>query len=158
MGATDNLMATHRHLRVAFLPFVQVIVKAAKPGAYARHPMTLGQHLKRRRIELGLHQKDAARHLELDECTIGNWERDRTYPAVRFLPRLIRYLGYSPFPVPRTTWERLRAKREALGLSRRRLAALLEIDDGTLQRYEHGVWRPGPRNRAIIDRFLDDCL
>jgi transcriptional regulator with XRE-family HTH domain len=105
-------------------------------------------------MELGLHQKDVAARLGLDECTIGNWERDRTHPAVRYLPRLIQYLGYRPFPEPRTMGERLRAKREALGLSRKRLAAHLRIDDGTLHRYESGAWHPGPRNRATIESFL----
>ena len=105
---------------------------------------------------MGLLQKEVAERLGLDDCTIGNWEKDRTYPAVRFLPRLIHYLGYSPFPHPKAIGERLRSKREAMGLSRKRLAALLGIDDGTLQRYEDGLWRPGPRNRAILERFLDD--
>jgi transcriptional regulator with XRE-family HTH domain len=141
-------------LRVAFLPFAQVIVKAAKPSSCPKHPTTLGQHLKKRRIELGLLQKEVAEQLGLDECTIGNWEKDRTYPAVRYLPRLIAYLGYDPFPKPQSIGDRLRAKRGSLGLSRKRLAALIGIDDGTLQRYEGGLWRPGPRNQAILESFL----
>jgi len=145
-------------LRVAFLPFVQVIVKAQKPSLYPRHPTTLGQHLKKRRIELGLLQKEVAGRLGLDECTIGNWEKDRTYPAVRYLPRLIRYLGYDPFPKPQSFGDRLRAKRQHLGLSRKRLAVLILIDDGTLQRYEQGVWQPGSRNRAILERFLTSLM
>lgn len=150
------LAMLHAHLRVAFLPFVQVIVKARKPSAVPRHPSTLGQHLKKRRIELGLLQKEVADRLGLDQSTVGNWEKDRTYPAVRFLPRLIEYLGYDPLPKPKTIGERLRFKREAMGLSRKRLAVLLGIDDGTLQRYELGVWRAGPRNREILQRFLSE--
>ncbi len=144
----------HDHLRVAFLPFAQVIVKTEKPSACPRPPRTLGQHLKRRRISLGLGQKAVAERLGLDECTVGNGEKDRTYPAVRFLPRIIDYLGYTPFPEPKTMGERLRSRREAMGLSRKALAARLGIDTGTLQRYEQGRWRPGPRNRAILELFL----
>jgi len=101
-----------------------------------------------------LFQKEVAARLGLDECTISNWENDRTYPAVRYLPRRIEYLGYAPFPKPQSFGDRLRAKRQHLGLSRKRLAARLGIDDGTLQRYENGVWQPGLRNRGILERFL----
>lgn len=118
------------------------------------HPLAPGEHLRKRRIELGLLQKEAAERLGLDECTLANWEKGRTYPAVRFLTRLIDYLGYRPFPDPKTIGERLRSKREALGLSRKRLAAQLGIDDGTLQRYENGTWHPGSRSRDILERFL----
>ena len=95
-----------------------------------------------------------AGRLGLDECTIGNWEKDRTYPAVRYLPRLIQHLGYDPLPKPQSFGDRLRAKRQGLGLSRKRLALRLGIDDGTIQRYENGVWQPGLRNRGILERFL----
>ena len=111
------------HLRVAFLPFVQVIVKARKPGTYPEHPTSLGGHLKKRRTLLGLNQKQVAEQLGLDACTIGNWEKDRTYPAVRFFPSIIRFLGYDPFPEAQTLADRLRAKRRALGLSYKRLAS-----------------------------------
>ena len=106
-------------------------------------------------MELELLQKEVAEWLGLDECTIGNWEKDRTYPAVWYVPRLIEYLGYDPFSKPQTLGDRLRAKRRALGLPRKRLAALIGIDDGTIQRYERGVWRPGPRNREILEHFLE---
>ncbi len=138
------------------LPFVQVIVKAQKPSPCPNHPTTLGQHLKKRRMELGLLQNEVAERLGLDECTIGNWEKDRTYPAVRYHPRIIGYLGYEPFPKAQSFGDRLRAKRQVLGLSQKRLAALIGIDDGTIRRYEQGIWRPGPRNHAILEKFLDE--
>lgn len=99
-------------------------------------------------------QKDVAERLNLDESTIGNWEKDRTYPAVRYMPRLIQFLGCSPLAEEPTLGEWLWAMRQALGLSRKRLAARLGIDDGTIQRHEQGIWRPGPRNRTILKRFI----
>ncbi len=144
------------HLRVAFLPFVQVIVKTRKPSACPEHPATLGQHLKRRRIQLGLHQKQVAERLGLDECTIANWEKDRTCPAVRYLPRLIGYLEYNPLPKPQTIGEQLRAKRQALGLSCKRLARMIGVDGGMLQQYEHGNRKVSPRHRRIVEQFLAD--
>jgi transcriptional regulator with XRE-family HTH domain len=103
---------------------------------------------------MGLLQKEVAAQLGLDDCTVANWEKDRTYPAVRFLPRLIRYLGYDPFPKPHSLGERLRAMRQCLGLSRKLLAGKIGIDDGTLAQYENGTWKPGARNEAILERFL----
>jgi transcriptional regulator with XRE-family HTH domain len=109
-------------------------------------------------MKLGLFQKEVAERLGLDECTIGNWEKDRTYPAVRFLPRLIHYLGYSPFPNGPTLAEHLRAKREALGLSRKRLASLIGVDEEALARIEWGIGTPTPRLQALVETFIAQAL
>jgi transcriptional regulator with XRE-family HTH domain len=61
--------------------------------------MTLGEHLRKRRMDLGITQKEAARRLEVDQWTVINWERGRTRPARRALPRIARFLGSDP-PVP----------------------------------------------------------
>jgi DNA-binding XRE family transcriptional regulator len=43
---------------------------------YPRAPRTLGEHLKKRRCELGLRQKDAAQLLGVNEFTYLGWEKD----------------------------------------------------------------------------------
>ena len=114
----------------------------------------MGEHLKKRRHELGLRQKDAAANLKVDAWTFLNWENEKTEPAVPYYPRIVRFLGYDPFPVARTLGEQIRRRRAELGLSLNWLAARLGVDEGTLARWEKGIWRPmGPR-RELVERFL----
>ncbi len=50
----------HGHPRVAFLPLVRIHLKCRKPKDYADEPQTLGEHVKKRRLLLGLTQKQSA--------------------------------------------------------------------------------------------------
>ena len=57
---------------------------------------TPGDHLRNRRLDLGLRPKEVARALGVDEMTVNTWERHRTRPAGRFVLRIIQFLGYIP--------------------------------------------------------------
>ncbi len=61
-------------------------------------PVSLGDHLKKRRMDLGITQKEAAHRIGAGQFTVINWEKGRTEPAVRFLPAIMPFLGYDPFP------------------------------------------------------------
>lgn len=56
----------------------------------------MGDRLKKRRYELGLRQKDLAASLKVNDRTICNWENDQTVPAVRYLSRIVEFLGSAP--------------------------------------------------------------
>jgi transcriptional regulator with XRE-family HTH domain len=63
-------------------------------------------------------------------------------------------LGYYPFPPPETLGERLLACRRHLGLSRKRLARNLGIDEMRLARWERGTSSPEERHEERIGRIL----
>lgn len=71
-----------------------------RPG-YPEEPKTIGEHLKRRRLDRGLRQKDVARELGVDFKIYENWEQEKYEPEDRFFPAIIRFLGYDPSPAPR---------------------------------------------------------
>ncbi|MBE7487024.1 helix-turn-helix transcriptional regulator [bacterium] len=48
-------------------------------------------------MDLGLSQVEAAKRLRVNEGTVVKWERGYLKPAPRHIPRLIAFLGYSPF-------------------------------------------------------------
>jgi len=83
--------------RVA-LPFCHIQLTARKPlpPAYPRELRTLGDHLRKRRLDLGLLQRDVAEQLHVHQMTITNWETGRTSPQLRFVPRILSFLGYNP--------------------------------------------------------------
>ena len=121
---------------------------------YPHEPRTLGEHLKKRRHELELRQKDVAARLWVNEWTIVNWEKDKTQPSVRYLPRIIDFLGYDPYPAPQSLADELVAQRRRLGLSRKRLARKLTIDEGTLTRWENEQSCPTGKWLLIVEQFL----
>ena len=67
---------------------------------------------------------------------------------------IIEFLGYDPFPEPRTAGERLAAKRRRLGLSRKRLAKKLSMDEMTLARIENGEYEPSRCWPATLMEFV----
>jgi len=122
---------------------------------------TLGEHLRKRRLDLGLLQKEVAQRLGVHKDTICNWETNRTSPPLRYLPRIIQFLGHVPhYITPETFGERILAVRRLLGLSQRELARRLGVDPGTLGRWERGKGRPskrlGERLVAFLSRHLVD--
>lgn len=45
-------------------------------------------------------------------------------PTIRYMPAIIAFLGYNPYPAPQTLPEKLLAARRRLGLTRRQMAEL----------------------------------
>ena len=80
------------------LPFCHYQLTGRKPSPlpYPALLTTLGDHLRKRRLDLGLLQKDLAEKLRVDEMTICNWETNRTSPQLHLIPKVIAFLGYDP--------------------------------------------------------------
>ena len=135
--------------RVAFLPFGPKVLKTLKPRSWILLPRTLGEHLKKRRHESGLFQRDLRIRFNLEKETYANWEKDRRSPAMKHWPGIIDFLGYDPNPEPRTLGEQLLAYRRRHRLSRVALARHLCVDGTTLWRWEAG--RRKPVRQAHID-------
>jgi hypothetical protein len=94
---------------------VPIRLKALKPKETDFEPVTLGQHLKRRRAVSGLSQAGAASELGVSPFTILNREKDRTEPPIGCMPCILRWLAYDPFPKPKTLSERMVAVRRTNG-------------------------------------------
>lgn len=74
--------------------------------------------------------------LRISDSSYHNWENDYREPVVRFMPRIIKWLGYDPFPEPTTAGEEIMTKRRRMGISRKRLAKEIDIDESTLEKIE----------------------
>jgi len=111
---------------------------------------TLGDHLRARRLDLGLEQKDAARMIGVHPASITKWELNRSQPSIRHYPRISEFLGYCILQHPGDEGERLRQLRRQAGLSIRKLAETLGVDEGSLSAWEAGTRRPSGRSLAKI--------
>lgn len=106
-------------------------------------------------MELDLTQEEACvllGHVCVE--TLINWEKDRTEPPITCMPAIRRFLGYDPFPEPKTLGERMRAKRRIMGWTIEEAAKQIGVDGSTWGTWERtGVvrWR---RYLYLLEEFL----
>jgi len=72
---------------------------------YPKSPKTIGQHIRKRRMDLRLLQRDVAGIIGVTECTVFGWEKGMREPSTKHVPRIIDFLGYSPFEGPGDIFE-----------------------------------------------------
>ncbi|MDP2331035.1 MAG: helix-turn-helix transcriptional regulator [Reyranella sp.] len=120
---------------------------------YSEDPKALGEHLKKRRRELGLLQREAAKRMGILTETYANWEKGKTQPVAAHFRPVTEFLGYDPTPEARTLAERLEARRRGLGVTFDQIAGYLGWDPATLTRYLNGTWRI-PANRMTALELL----
>jgi transcriptional regulator with XRE-family HTH domain len=66
-----------------------------------KDPTTIGGHLRKRRLELAIHQSETARILKVSTVTLSRWECDKVYPTWAQQSQVTAYLGYNPFIDPK---------------------------------------------------------
>ena len=136
------------------MQFAPITLKALKPKETDFEPQTLGEHVRKRRLELRLTQKQAAERLGVNPWTVLNWEKDHTEPPIESMPAIIRFLGYDPFPEPKGLVEQLLAKRRAMGWSIKEAARQLGVDQGTWEAWEQGGVILYRNHRFLVARLL----
>jgi len=96
--------------------------------------------LRKRRLDQGLLQREVAQRLGVHKTTICNWETNHTSPQLRFIPRIIEFLGYMPDDTQaESLCQQIVAVRRRLGLSQRKLDRRLGADPGTLGQWGRGA-------------------
>lgn len=135
-------------------PFINVVISAEKPrtAGYPDHLETIGDHIRKRRLELGLLQREVAEIIGVPETTVQMWECYGYEPRIRNWPGIIFFLGCEPFPPPTTMAEKVKAIRRRLGLTNRELAQRIQADPGAITRWEAGgAIRKEQHRRAIAE-------
>jgi transcriptional regulator with XRE-family HTH domain len=133
---------------------VRITLKALKPEKIRKPPETIGEHIRERRLTLGLFQRQAAEALGVNLFTLINWEKGYTEPPVGAYPAIVAFLGYDPFPKPEGFADRLRAKRRELGWSIRKAAKALDVDPTALSNWERGGTVLYRKHRRQLASFL----
>jgi transcriptional regulator with XRE-family HTH domain len=127
---------------------------------YPEAPKTLGEQIRKRRLDLGIRQIDAAKIIGCNEMSVVNWEKGHGEPRITHLAGVVAFLGYDPFATKaveednRSWAERLLAYRKARGLTQKHLARKLEIDPSTLARWERGEREPKGRFRRMVAELI----
>lgn len=79
--------------RVAW-PMCKMVICVQKPSNIPQNPVSIGEHIKKRRLEQGLLQRELAEILEVTTDTIRNWEHNRRHPQKHRIPKIIEFLGF----------------------------------------------------------------
>ena len=103
---------------------------------YPKQRKHLGDHLRAKRIDLGLLRTEIAVRIGVDTATVTNWELGHTDPEERFIPALIRFLGHNPLPAAKSPGGQVRLVRLTRGLSIRALAELAGVDEASVSYLE----------------------
>lgn len=130
------------------LPYYGWRLRAVKPRpGYPSELVHVGDHIRKRRIDLRLTRNDLAKRLGTNGWTIKHWEEHlKLRIELRFFPRIVAFLGYNPLPPPRTRGEAIKRERTARGWSLKRFAKESGVDEATARRVE--LNQPGVSKRA----------
>lgn len=109
---------------------------------YPANPKSIGEAIRKRRLDLKLRQVDVAQIIGCDEMSIVNWEKGHTTPAVDRMAGVIQFLGYNPLQSGDTVGERFVAHRKSHGLTQKEFARKLGVDPCTLSRWERNQRLP----------------
>jgi transcriptional regulator with XRE-family HTH domain len=138
------------------LPFCHLRLRAEKPKDF-RYPTelkTLGDHLRKRRLDLGLLQREVARVMGVSAACVWQWETHYSSVQTHLIPRVIDFLGYAPWEAPAHFGGWFQMVRLSLGLSRKRLGRRYHIDEATLWRLESGRSWPTRQTAARLRDLL----
>jgi len=120
---------------MAALPFYALAKATEKPRKikYNSNPQTIGEHIRKKRVENGLDQRDVAAMLNTCTDTITGWENGRSKPVISWYPNIIKFLGYYPFDHSANTAAGLIERcRHLLGLSYEELGKRAGVHGSTL--------------------------
>ncbi len=138
---------------VGFAKYRLLLPVAVYPKGYPQRLKAISDHIRKRRMDIGLYQRQVAELIGVSESTIWNWERG-IEPELRFIPKIIEFLGYNPFTAPTDLLGRLRHFKIVNGLSYIRLGDLMNRDPEQLTDWLTGRKRPCKKNVRKIESFL----
>ena len=133
---------------------IEIPLKIQPHEELVKEPVTLGDHLRRRRLELGLYQKNVAVQIGVTTSTIWNWENGWSSIALGYMPKIINFLGYNPLLHPEGLMERLAWHKQVNGLTLEQLGAEMGRDPEQLSDWLSGRHTPCRRNREEVELFL----
>jgi len=112
---------------------------------------TWGDYIKVRRLDLKLTKRQLSIKFHVDDTTIYLWEHNKVQPSLAQIPKIIEFLRHDPFEKEAENLrDRIREYRRVHGLSQKKLAEQLGIDQTTLAGWESGEHRP---TKKLLDKI-----
>jgi transcriptional regulator with XRE-family HTH domain len=134
-----------------------VALRAKKPDfrPYPKELKSIGDHLRKRRLDLKMLQKELADKFGTTTCTIRNWEKNRSNPSLTFIPKIIQFLDYVPYDTSEQDFgKKIATYRRFLGLRQKDLAQVIGVDPSTIRFWEKGKHRPSKLLLRLLTAFF----
>ncbi|MDM1048335.1 helix-turn-helix transcriptional regulator [Sphingobacterium hotanense] len=124
---------------------------------YPQNPTTIGEHLRKKRIDSDLSQAELAKILGVSTDCLTYWENNRSSPQITYYPRIHHFLGFYTTTFNETKFcDLLRSYRWKDGFSFRALGSLLKVDATTVRAWEKGLSLPSRKmNEKLVAVFGD---
>jgi DNA-binding transcriptional regulator YiaG len=90
----------------------------------------------------------------VSELMVCRWEKNRCEPGTRYFPKIIKFLGYTPYRTPYSFGEWFRQCRQSYGMSQATLAVKLGIDETTVAKWERDEHQPVERSLRIVKEYF----
>jgi transcriptional regulator with XRE-family HTH domain len=128
------------------LSFCYLILKAKKLNSKEKYPdvcRTWGDWIRARRIGLKLTKRQLSIKLNISDLTIYLWEKNRIEPSLAQIPKIIEFLGRDPFEKNNENLgEKIREYRRIHGLTQKKMAERLGVDETTVAGWERREHEP----------------
>ena len=93
-----------------------------------------------------LTKRQLSLELNVSDVTIYLWERNRVKPSLAQIPKIIEFLGRDPFEKKtENLGDRIREYRRVHGLTQKKLAEQLGVDETTIEGWENRKHWPNRR-------------
>ena len=120
---------------------------------------TLGDHLRKARLDRGLSQPEVARLLKVTPDTVTGWELNRYEPTIKCAGAIIAFLGYFPFTLDDCSLgKQLYYARLITGKTQQEVAQEIGCDESNLRRIELDQRRPQTKTYKKIQTYINATL
>ena len=127
--------------------------------AYPAELKTLGDHVRKVRLDRGMSQPDVAKILNVTPDSVTGWELNRHEPPPRYAKAIITFLGYFPFDSKNCSFgKRLYFARLIAGNTQEQAAEVVGCDESTLRLIELDEREPYARTRKKIEGYIRATL
>ncbi len=121
--------------------------------------VTLGDHLRKVRLDRSMSQPQVARVLKASSDMVTNWELNRNEPTAKFAKLIIEFLGYFPFSLENLTFcTQLYYARLIAGMTQEEVAKKIGCDESNLRYIELGLRIPHSFLFNKIQDFINNAL
>jgi transcriptional regulator with XRE-family HTH domain len=130
---------------------ISLKTKRPQKSAYQAELKTLGDHLRRTRLDRRLTQGDKASILLVDTDAVMTWEMNRHQPTAKFAKPIISFLRYLPFTFEgQSLGRQLYYARLITGHTQKQVAELMGCDASNLRCIELDQTNPLTRTYEKI--------
>lgn len=124
--------------------------------AYPKNPVSIGDHIKKKRMDLKLFQSDVAKIFDISTDCVTYWENNRSTPKISFYPKIIEFLGYFPLNLDESTLSgRIKAYKYRNGTTSKMLGDLLKVDPSSVTEWENGNRNPSRKHLQMLETLFN---